>query len=105
MPNKRGIKLEYSYEIIEALFEYYNDKDRDDRQTLAKILRELYLSTGCYDFEKEVNSLCDKYNLCPVCLEGEVIDSCIGSQSLEYFGSPVEMSEYERVCVECGNVF
>lgn len=97
--------MEYSYEIIEALFEYYNERDKEERQSLARILKELYLSTNCYDFESEVDRLCERYNICPICFEGDVIDSHTGSQSLEYFGSIAEMNEYEKVCVECGARF
>ena len=97
--------MEYSYEIIEALFEYYNEYNRDELQSLAKILKELSLSTGCDAFENELNDLCKRHDLCPVCLEGELIDIRVGSQRLEYFGSPVEMNEYEKVCIECGMRF
>lgn len=101
--SKRGKKkLEYSYEVIEALFVYLDENSSDELRSLAKILNDLYLATGCNDFHEEMINLCNRHDLCTHCLEGNVKDVCIGGISVEYFGKPAELPEYKRVCDNCG---
>lgn len=66
--------MEYSYEIIEALFDKYGDStDRDNLYMLANILSELYRLTDCNEFKTEFDNLCEVYDLKPVFFGTKVV--------------------------------
>lgn len=66
--------MEYSYEIIEALFDKYGDStDKDNLYMLAKILSELYMFTECDEYRTEFINLCELYNLKPVFFGNKVV--------------------------------
>ena len=93
--------MDWTYEIIDALEDTYDGKDEESLYVLASALNELYQSTGDKDYKREIDRLCEEYDLCPHCY-GKLIDVKVGEQSLEYCGSRVYMDEYERVCTRCG---
>lgn len=92
--------MDNSYEIIDALLEYYSG-DIEEEFKLLEVLEELYQTTGDYQFRKEVEAICDRDNICKACLRGILIDTKVGYQDFDGY----EMPEYTKVCTECGETF
>lgn len=90
--------MQYTYEIIDALDEYY----KDDRQLKLNILEELYKTTKDEGFFDSIKISCEVYDLCPCCYSDNVADVYIGSEMLEVGEGYAERPEYKKICQDCG---
>jgi hypothetical protein len=87
----------YSYEIIEALEQYYTD----DIQTLLYCLKDLYFSANEYKYQLKLEQLCKDEGLCPLCFT-ELNYSVEYDNSNEYFGFLSKEPVYIKYCRNCG---
>ena len=55
--------MDYTYEIIEAIEDYYGN----DIETIIYILRDLFKYTQDNIYDIEIDELCDKHHICKRC--------------------------------------
>jgi len=60
--------MDYKYEIIEALEDYY----KNDTETLARILNELYQWTSVNEYCNTKDNICEANDICTKCFTSKV---------------------------------
>lgn len=87
--------MNYVYEIVDALNEYYNKSPFE----ILTILDELYEATNEKDFEEEVDRICREQKICPKCHRSFL------NGVIEYKGE-IEPIGYNNIqtewCPDCG---
>lgn len=87
--------MNYVYEIVDALNEYYNKSPFE----VLTILDELYGATDEKDFKEEADRICEEYKICPKChysfLNGVIKDE----NEIELIGSNDIPTGW---CPDCG---
>lgn len=100
---KWAVKIEYGYEIVEAIKMY----TLDDKNLRLYIMKELFENVMKGNFKTslkdEIDGICRKSELCPSCFGELAISSHMESRG-EYFGFPSEETIYSRKCTRCGSI-
>jgi hypothetical protein len=87
--------MEYVYETVDALEEYFVGSPFE----ILAILDELYEATGEKDYKEEIDRLCREYMICPNCHRSYLKGTISDKEEIELIGQDYVPTGW---CSDCG---